>query len=91
MATDNRSRDKKEIARQILAHLVEKPDRQDTIEGIVLWWLLECRIKNEELLVKEIIQELVAQEFVQEKRTGDSRSLYRINRKKKEEIEKLLK
>ena len=91
MATDYRLRDKKEIARQILSHLVEHPDRQDTIEGIVLWWLLECRIKHEELLVKEIIHELVEQNFVQEKKIGDSQLLYRINRQKQEEIEKLLK
>ncbi len=91
MASDVRRPDKDEIAREILAYLADHPEAQDTLEGIIQWWLLERKIKQQEFIVKEIIQEFVAKGLVLEKKLKDMHSHYRINCKKKEEIEALLK
>ncbi len=51
--------DKFRIGHEILAYLLEHPDAGDTVEGIVQWWLLERKIRNEERLVREALSELV--------------------------------
>jgi len=56
--------DKAQIAREILAYLAEHPDSQDTLEGIVQWWLLERKIKYQRNLVEEAINELVNNQMI---------------------------
>jgi hypothetical protein len=74
-----------------LAYLVEHPDAQDTLEGIIEWWLVEQEIKHQTAAVKEVLAELVNKELVIEHQEIDSRSHYRINRQKSREIRALLK
>ena len=75
---------------QILAYLVENPEAQDTLEGIVEWWLLERTIKFQESQIAKAIAELVAKGFIIEYQGWDSQTHYRINRSKFEEIRKFI-
>ena len=51
--------DKSQLGNNILAYLVDHPKAQDTLEGIVEWWLLEQKITYETARVKEALSELV--------------------------------
>ncbi len=79
------------VAGEILAYLAEHPDAQDTVEGIVEWWLLEQKIKRQMTQVKDALTELVAQGLVLEDKGKDGRIHYRMNRRKSGEIRALLK
>jgi hypothetical protein len=70
--------------------LAEHPDSQDTLEGIVEWWLLEREIKHQTALVREALAELVEGGLVVERRRADARSSYQINRARLGEIRELL-
>ena len=74
------------IAHEILAYLVEYPEVQDTLEGIVEWWLLEQQIKHRIDQVKDALTELVAQELVLERKGHDTQIHYSLNQQKSEEI-----
>jgi hypothetical protein len=82
---------KSQIGCQILAYLVAHPDAQDTLEGIVEWWLLERTIKFETARVKEALAELSSKGLILEEKGTDSRTLYRINKDRYEEIRKIFK
>ena len=75
----------------ILAYLVEHPEAQDTMEGIVEWWLLEQRIKHQIAKVKTALAELVNMGLVLERKEWDGRVHYRIDRSKATELTKLFK
>jgi hypothetical protein len=79
------------VAREILAYLAEHPDAQDTVEGIVEWWLLEQKIKHHTAQVQEALAELVTKGLVLKHEGRDTRIHYRMNRYKAEEIRALLK
>ena len=78
------------VVYEILSYLVEHPDSQDTIDGIVQWWLLERSIKRQTTKVKEVLTELTAKGLVLENKTKDSNTHYRINKTKYNEIRALL-
>lgn len=80
-----------QVAYEILAYLVKHPDAQDTLEGIMEWWLLEQQIEREVAKVKEALAELVAEGLILERKGRDSRSSYKINRHRLGEIRALLK
>lgn len=82
---------KSQITYKILAYLTKHPDAQDTLEGIVEWWLLEQKIERETEKVKEALAELIGKGLILERRDGDSRSFYKINLGKYGEIQALLK
>lgn len=79
-----------DIARQILAYLVEHPQARDTLEGILHWWLLEQQIKRWTPLVQEAILELIAQGWVRESKGRDGQTHYRVNRRKSRQIHAML-
>jgi len=80
---------KSKIGNEILAYLVDYPKAQDTLEGIVEWWLLEQKIKYETSRVKEALADLVAMEVLLERKGPDSQIHYRINQSRYDEIRKL--
>ena len=82
--------EKSELVCEILTYLAEHPDSNDTLEGIVQWWLLERRIEQQIVVVKEALAELVAKGLVLENEGKDSRVHYRINRHKQGEIQTIL-
>lgn len=78
------------IACDILAYLAEFPRAQDTVEGIMQWWVLRQEIKRMTTMVETGIAELVAQKMVLERRSKDGRVHYRINPRKAQAIRALL-
>ena len=79
------------IFHEILVYLVEHTEAQDTMEGIIEWWLLEQRIKRQTVKVKAALTELVNMGLVLEHKGQDGRIHYRVDRRKAAEITKLLK
>jgi len=79
-----------QTSEEILAYLVEHPEAQDTVEGIVEWWLLEQGLKRRAAAVKEALAELVASRYVVERQGRDERTHYRVNRRKMKEIRYVL-
>ena len=80
---------KPQISNEILAYLVDYPKAQDTLEGIVEWWLLERKIKYETSRVKDALSELIANGMLLERKGPDSQIHYRINQSRYDEIRKL--
>jgi len=81
---------KREIERDILAYLTRNPSAEDTVEGIVEWWLLDQRIRNESKRAKEALSDLVGKGLVLVRTGADTRSRYRVNRERLKEIKKML-
>jgi hypothetical protein len=77
---DDHPEEKDEIARAILAYLEEHPDAQDTLEGIVRWWLLEQKISYHSARVRDALAELVRTGFLVESRNDGSGTRYHLNR-----------
>jgi predicted transcriptional regulator len=91
METGTSITEKSQTAYEILAYLAEHPDAQDTLEGIMEWWLLEQEIRRETAKVKEALAELVAKGLVLERKGKGARIYYRVNRRKSKEIRTILK
>jgi hypothetical protein len=79
-----------DIEYKILSYLLEHPSAQDTLEGIIEWWLLEQEIKCQAENVKEAIGKLMNKELILQQMAGDSRPHYRANQNKFAEIKRLL-
>lgn len=79
------------IAQDILSYLLAHTMAEDTIEGIVDWWLLEERIKRRTKAVQKVIDELVVERLIVARESKDSKIHYRINKRKIREIQTLLK
>jgi hypothetical protein len=78
------------IAEEILSYFAAHPDAQDTLEGIVEWWLLEQKIAVQAARVKEALSGLVAEGLIIERRAGGSRSLYKLNRRRLKTVLKMI-
>jgi hypothetical protein len=83
--------EKLHLSSEILSYLIEHKDAQDTLEGIAEWWLLEQSIKIRTSEVKAALEDLVNKKLVLEHKGKDSRTHYRINRRKYREIAALVK
>ena len=79
-----------DLASQLLSYLAENPDAQDTLEGIVDWWLMQQRIEYEISRVKDALTWLVSSGLVVEASGRDSRVFYRLNQGKIGEILKFI-
>jgi len=79
------------LAHQILAYLAEHPVAQDTVEGIMEWWLLDREIVHQTKAVTSALAELVAKGLILETRAKDSRAHYRLNPNKLGEVLEILK
>ena len=83
--------EKFQMGNEILAYLADHPKAQDTLEGIVEWWLLERAINFQVAQVKKALTELIAKGLILEKKGPDSQIHYRINQNKYKEIQELFK
>ena len=83
--------DDPEIGEFILGFLLKNPDAEDTIEGIVEWWLMGERIEYETGRVRSALQDLVRKGFVLERQRLGSERRYRLNERKLREIQSYLK
>lgn len=81
-----RPSDLSETAQDILSYLAEHPQTQDTLEGVMQWWLLEQEIKKQMDKVQAALNELIAEGLVLARRGKDGRTHYRINRRRLKEI-----
>ena len=79
-----------EIGYRILNYVVENPNAQDTLEGIVEWWLLDRLTVSNVTKVKEALANLVAAHLVLERKGKESRTYYKINSHKLKEISERL-
>ena len=77
------------VARAILQYLHNNPDAQDTLAGIAEWWLPK-RIRTQATTVKEALALLIAHELVLEVKGKDAQCHYRINDRKRAQIETML-
>jgi Tfp pilus assembly ATPase PilU len=82
--------DTAQTAHEILAYLAEHEDAQDTLEGIVEWWLLEQRIRSRTAEVEKALDNLIAQRLILARQGRDARTHYGINPQKDREIRGLL-
>jgi hypothetical protein len=76
------------LAKEILSYMARNPDAQDTLEGIVEWWLLEHRIRTGTTLVRKALGELAALGVVDETVTAD-RTRYRISPRYRDQLHAL--
>jgi hypothetical protein len=70
-----------ETAQEILAYLSAHPKAQDTIEGIMEWWLLEQDIRRSMAHVQAALAELITRNLVVEHQGTDGRVHYRVDQK----------
>ena len=81
-----RASQKTEISNAVLSYLLEHPDAQDTMEGIIEWWLMAHMIESRANIIKEAVVDLTSQQLLLEHQGKDLYTRYRINRRKLEEI-----
>jgi hypothetical protein len=80
-----------DIVREILSYLIDHPDAQDTLGGIIEWWMLERKIRHQKNMVKEALTDLVKRGFILEHKMGSSETSYKINNKSTKKIMEFLK
>jgi predicted transcriptional regulator len=70
--------DAQSIAREILSYLHDHPDAQDTIEGIMQWWLLEKKVPVQEQSFQAVLTDLVKKGLLN-KVMKQARVFYKLN------------
>ena len=66
-------------APEILDYLARHPDAQDTIDGILHWWVLDACIRKWEAKIAETVALLVEEGFLEMKSSDDGHVIYRIS------------
>jgi len=66
-------------APEILDYLATHPDAQDTIDGILHWWVLDAHIRKWAPKIAGTVQQLVEQGFLEQKRSADGNVFYRVS------------
>jgi len=74
--------EKDAAAGEILSYLANHPQANDTLEGIVEWWLLQQKIEYQTKVVSEALADLVERGFLVKEVTKDSRVHYRATEKR---------
>jgi hypothetical protein len=67
-----------ELAARVLDYLKSRPQSQDTLVGIVEWWLLEQQIVASVVSVQEVLETLVSRGLVTRKISADSNERYAL-------------
>src|SRR5262245_9018355 len=66
-------------APEILDYLARHPEAQDTLDGILHWWVLDSCVKRWAPRIAETVTNLVQQGFLEEKRSPDGQTFYRVS------------
>jgi len=66
-------------APEILEYLARQPGVQDTIDGILHWWVLDSCIRNWAPKIADTVAQLVQRGFLEEKPSSDGKIFYRIS------------
>src|SRR5262245_2363049 len=69
-----------EIARAIADYVGNNPQAQDTLEGIIQWWLPEVEHKPRVAVIRQALDELVAGGLITAHKAKDAQILYRAAR-----------
>jgi hypothetical protein len=80
-----------QTAYEILSYLAEYSTAQDTLDGIIEWWLLERHVKYQIAGVRDALAALVRDGLVLEHKMQNLPTRYGINRDKMAEIGAILK
>lgn len=67
------------FALEILRYLREHPEAQDTVDGIMVWWVSERAIKNWLPQVQKSLAALVNRGYLEKHAAADGRTFYRLN------------
>ncbi len=76
-----------ELEREILGYLLRNPSGEDSIDGIVEWWLLEQRIMQATQEVREALAALRERGFVEARTSRGGVTVYRLNVQQRTEAE----
>ena len=68
-------------AREILDYLARRPEAQDTIEGILEWWVLDSCIRSWAPTIAKTVAKLVEQGFLVKKPSPDGKTFYHLSRR----------
>jgi hypothetical protein len=74
-----------ELADALLAHLAERPQAMDTLEGIAEWWLLRQRVRLVVQQVERTLQQLTTNGILETVQSG-AVTRYRLRRPDPEEV-----
>jgi len=66
-------------APEILDYLASHPEAQDTLDGILHWWLLETSIRKWAPRIAETVAQLVEQGFLEQSRSADGNVFYHVS------------
>ena len=66
-------------ASEILDYLARHPEAQDTLDGILHWWVLDSCVKRWAPRIAETVAKLVEQGFLEEKRSPDGQTFYHVS------------
>jgi hypothetical protein len=66
-------------APEILDYLARQPEAQDTIDGILHWWVLDSCIRSWTPKIRKTVAELVQRGFLVEKPSSDGRIFYCVS------------
>ena len=78
------------VAQVILSYLLAHSEAEDTIEGIIDWWLLEETVKHRKKEVQAALDELVSQSLITTRKSEDSRIRYRINNRMMKKVREFM-
>jgi len=76
-----------ETAQAILDHLHKNPEAQDTLAGIVQWWLPSREIKPRTAIIKDALSELITAGLVTELKGKDAQISYRMTNRGLRKVE----
>ena len=66
-------------APEILDYLARHPEAQDTLDGILHWWVLDSCVKRWAPKIAETVGKLVEQGFLEEKPSPDGQTFYHVS------------
>jgi len=66
-------------APEILDYLARQPEAQDTIDGILHWWVLDSFLRKWAPKIAETVGQLVEQGFLEQKRSADGKIFYHVS------------
>ena len=66
-------------APEILEYLARHPEAQDTIDGILHWWVLDACIRKWAPKIAETVAQLVEQGFLEKKPSPDGQTFYHVS------------
>jgi hypothetical protein len=65
-----------ELAQEIRAYLAGHPNAEDSLRGVVNWWLVRQRYQQTSEMVQRALDYLVAEGTVERRRLPDGRETY---------------